>query len=344
MTTDSWHGSLEPDLDYMLPERPDPEFRESASIWLYDDEGEFGFPRIGIEAKGSTWENHGFQMNYVSRDGRAIVDGGPGTSHSPFDSTGKPSILGTNGLVFQCIEPFRKWRVTYEGQPVDTTSEAMIGKTMDPSRRTGLKLDVELTMAAPGWVQDLRPEKLVGLTPQQYTDAGLMGYGWRVEQLFRAEGEVTIDGQSRSFRGTGNRIHRQSERPLDAFRGHSWQAALFPDGRGFAFCTYPPREDGTTYNDAYLYQDGKVYAAVVKGKPPFLRNLTPRGDDLSFELESELGTTRIEGTSEFNVFHLLVPEMPGFHLHQGGAKYVWDGQTAYGQVERSDRFENVTGG
>ena len=336
MTDVDWSNGLDPELDYMLTERPGPEFRESASIWLYDDNGEFAFPRIGIEAKGDTWDNHGFQMNFVTRDGRALIDGGPGTSHSPIGADGRASILGTSGLVFECVVPFQKWRVTYEGQAIDTTSQALIDKTMDPSRRSPLKLDVTLTMAAPGWTQDLRPEKLAGLTPEELTDAGLMGYGWRVEQAFRAEGELTVDGETRSFRGTGNRIHRQSERPLDAFRGHLWQQALFPDGRGFAFCTYPPREDGSTYNDGYIYQDGKMYPAVVKGTPAFLRSLVASGEDVSLELESELGTTRILGVSQFNVFHLNVPEMPGFSLNQGGAKYVWDGQTAYGQVERSD--------
>ena len=344
MADDDWNGGLETEIDYMLPGKPeDPEMRESASIWLYDDAGEFGFPRIGIEAKGSTWENHGFQFNYVDREGRAIVDGGPADTHSPIGADGKPSILGTGGLVFECVDPFRKWRVTYEGRGVDTTPEAMIAQTVDRERRTAVKLDVEITMAAPGWTQDRRPEKLVGMTEAERIDAGLMGYGWRVEQVFRAEGEVTIDGHTRSFRGTGDRIHRQSVRPLGAFRGHCWQSALFPDGRAFALCTYPPREDGTTYNDAYIYQDGKMYPAVARGAP-FLKRLTARGEDVSVELESELGITRIEGVGEFNVFHLNVPEMPGFTLNQGGAIYSWDGQTASGMVERSDWANKLTDG
>ncbi|MDG2002455.1 MAG: hypothetical protein P8J20_03900 [Novosphingobium sp.] len=342
MVSDDWNGDLEPEIDYMLAKKPeDPEMRESASFWIYEENGDFAFPRIGIEAKGSTWENHGYQINYVDREGRALVDGGEGTTHSPIGSDGKPSILGTGGLAFECIEPFRTWRVRYDCQAVDTTPEAMIAQSVDREIRAPLKLDAEITMAAPAWAQDLRPEKLVGLTEEQRIDAGLMGYGWRVEQVFRAEGEVTIDGKTRAFRGSGNRIHRQSVRPLDAFRGHCWQAALFPDGRAFAICVYPPREDGTTHNDAYIYQDGKMYSAVARDVP-YLRKLMPRGEDASFELESELGITRIEGVSEFNVFHLGLAEMPGFALHQGGARYVWDGQTAFGQLERSD-WENKLG-
>ena len=337
MVSDSWSGDLEREIDYMLAEKPDdPEMRESASFWIYEENGEFAFPRIGIEAKGSEWANHGYQINYVDREGRALVDGGAGATHSPIGTNGKPTILGTGGLIFECIEPFQKWRVQYDGRGVDTTPEAMIAQTVDRDRRAEMKLDVELTMVAPAWAQDLRPEKLTGLTKEQRIDAGLMGYGWRVEQAIRAEGDVTVDGRTRSFRGTGNRIHRQSVRPLDAFRGHCWQAAVFPDGRAFAICVYPPREDGTTYNDAYIYQDGKMYSAVAR-KVPFLTQLVARGEDVSFELESELGISSIKGVSDFNAFHLGVAEMPDFALHQGGARYEWDGQMAFGQLERSDR-------
>jgi hypothetical protein len=343
MVNDCWPTALEPEIDYMLVEKPqDPEMRESASIWLYEENGDFAFPRVGIEAQGKSWENHGYQINYVDREARALVDGGAGVTHSPFGADGKSSILGTGPLVFECLDPFRKWRVAYDGSGVDTTSQALVAQAVDRDRRAAFKLEVELTMAAPAWSQDLRPEKLVGLTETQRIDAGLMGYGWRVEQAFRAEGEVTIDGRTRSFRGTGNRVHRQSVRPLAAFRGHCWQAALFPDGRAFAICVYPPREDGTTHNDAYIYQDGKMYPATARGAP-FLTKLMARGEDCSFEMESELGITRVEGISEFNVYQLGVAEMPGFALHQGGAKYVWDGQTAYGQLERSDWANKLAG-
>ena len=341
MTNDAWYGGLEPENDYMLRERPvDPEMRESASIWLYEENGDFGFPRIGIEAIGSQWDSHGFQVNFVNREGRAILGGGAGPTHSPIGPDGKASILGTGGLIFQCIEPFRKWRVSYEGSGTDTTPEAMISQSVDQGCKAELKLDVELTMAMPGWTQDLRPEKLVNMSEGERIDAGLMGYGWRVEHAFRAEGELTVDGRTRAFRGSGNRIHRQSVRPMGAFRGHCWQAALFPDGRAFALCVYPPREDGTTHNDAIIYQNGKMYPAVAKGVP-FMKQLLPRGEDVSFELESELGITRIAGVSEFNVFRQGMTEMPGFILHQGGARYTWDGQTTFGQVERSNYADTL---
>ena len=339
-----WTGGLEPEIDgQMFSERPsDPEMRESASIWLYEESGAFAIPRVGIEGVSAVWENHRYDANFAFDDGRALLESvTDAKSHSPFDADGKPTILGSGGLAFHCLEPFRRWRVVYEGNPIDTTTADIIAQTVDPDKRTSLRYEVELTNVAPGWVHDNRPEKLAAMSEDERVAAGLMGFGWRVEHTFRAEGEVTVDGQSRAFKAVGNRIRRQSVRPLGAFRGHCWQAAVFPDGRAFGLCTYPPLENGYVFNDAYIYQDGRMYKAKAT-KVPWLERLMVRGDDVSLELESELGTTRISGSSDLNTFRLGIAEMPGFTLQQGGAKYSWDGQTAYGMLERSSWEDQIS--
>jgi hypothetical protein len=335
-----WAGGLEPGLDAaMLPGKPDdPEMRESASVWVFEENGEFAFPRVGIEAVGGVWENHRYDGNFAFRDGRVLRVSKRGPT-LPSDS----GVLGAGGLAFECIEPFRKWRVRFDDEVYDSSIEEQIAGRFrvfadaepDPALlRTRLKFDVELEMAAPGWTQDLRPEKLASMTEAERIDAGLMGFGWRVEQVWRGEGELTIDGQSRAFRAVGNRIHRQSVRPMGAFRGHCWQAAVLPDGRAFGYCAYPPRDDGSTYNEGYIWQDGRMYQARAT-KIPFLRNIMPNGDDVSLELESELGTTRIAGVSALATFHIGNPGVNGMNNNQGGALYTWDGQSAYGMIERS---------
>ena len=123
-----------------------------------------------------------------------------------------------------------------------------------------------------------------------------MGFGWRIEHLFRGQGVLKLDGETREFKAMGSRIHRQSVRPMGEFRGHCWQSAVFPDGRAFGYIAYPPRADGSTFNEGYVYQDGKMYPARAT-KIPFLRNIMPQGDDVSLELESELGVTRIDGVT-----------------------------------------------
>ena len=70
-----WHGCLEPDLDASLIEgKPaDPEMRESASIWLFEENGAFAFPRLGIEAVGAQWERHRYDGNFVFPGGADLL-------------------------------------------------------------------------------------------------------------------------------------------------------------------------------------------------------------------------------------------------------------------------------
>jgi hypothetical protein len=336
MTEEEWRGGLAEHYDYMLTEKPeDPNMRESASFWIYEENGEFAFPRNGIEAIGSNWAHHRYDCNFAFADGRMMYDGvGDANSHSPIGADGRATILGSGGFKMECIEPYRRWRVTYEGNPILSTSAENAAGKMDPNNRIPVSYEVECTMVTPCWVQDNTPEKLVGLSEREMDDARSMGLGYRMEHQFRGEGRLTVDGDTRSFTCVGNRIHRQSVRPLEGFRGHVWQAAVFPDGRAFGYIAYPPAEDGSTYNEGYVYIDGRMYDAVAT-KLPWLDELIPQGEDMSLELEYDGKRVSISGVGGLNSYKSGLAEMPGFALNQGGAKYTWDGQTAWGMVERS---------
>lgn len=344
MDDESWRGGLAPHYDYMLAEKPeDPNMRESASVWVFEENGEFAFPRNGIEAIGANWGNHRCDVNFATADGRVLYDVQmDAVSHSPIGPEGKPTILGSGGLAFECVEPYRRWRVRYEGNPIDTTAAEMVAGTVDTARRTSLRYEIDVTMVTPAWVQDNTPEALARMTERERTDAGLMGFGYRMEHQFRATGTLWLDGKERAFNAVGNRIHRQSVRPLDAFRGHCWQAAVFPDGRAFGYIAYPPAEDGSTYNEGYIYQDGKWYPAVAT-KVPWLADMSD-GQDTSLELESELGRTSIQGVGCLNTYKIgKEGELAGFALNQGGTRYTWGDQTAYGMIERSTWLNKVSG-
>jgi hypothetical protein len=162
-----------------------------------------------------------------------------------------------------------------------------------------------------------------------------MGLGYRIEHHFRASGVLTIDGVERKFKAAGTRVHRQSIRRLEGFAGHCWLSAVFPDGRAFGCLVYPPFPDGTErYNDAVIYQAGRLIPARVVAAP-FLRRVVFAGDDVSIELRSELGSTRIAGVTALSTFRIGNPDIGGLNLQQGGALFTWDGQSAYGMVERS---------
>jgi hypothetical protein len=65
-------GGLDVSRENVFARRPDnPEMRDSVSMWISDDRGELGLPRIGIEAVASDWETHLLQLNVGFPDGRS---------------------------------------------------------------------------------------------------------------------------------------------------------------------------------------------------------------------------------------------------------------------------------
>lgn len=165
-----------------------------------------------------------------------------------------------------------------------------------------------------------------------------MGFGWRIEHLFRAQGQLQLDGSTRTFDAVGSRIKRQSVRTLSTFRGHCRQSAVFPDGRAFGFIAYPPMGDETEfYNIGYVYANGRMYPAQAV-KIPWLRSIVEEGEDVSLELKCELGIIQIKGSTTLSTFRVGNEDMGGgYNLQQGGVLYSWDGLSAYGMIERSAR-------
>jgi hypothetical protein len=334
-TNEPMASGLSPEHELVFASRPeDLEMRESISVWLFEENGEFAFPRFGIEAEASAWDNRRVQGNFAFADGRILNGAGVGAAHSPFGPDGRPTILGAGPLSFRCVTPFRKWVTSWDGMVIDGNVDRQIAGTLDRDHRVPVKFEAELTMAAPCWVHDNAPDRVARMSQADRVAAESMGIGWRLEQLFRGEGTFTLDGITRDFRAVGSRIKRQSVRPLAGFRGHCWQSAIFPDGRAFGYIAYPPREDGSAYNEGYVCQDGRMYPAVAT-RIPWLRRIIGQGDDASLELESELGITRIDGVTALSTFRIGNPDMGGIDLQQGGVRYTWDGQSAYGMIERS---------
>ncbi len=334
-------GGLAATRDHVFAERPDnPEMRDSVSMWISDDQGALGLPRVGIEAVASDWDTHGLQVNVAFPDGRVYRLRESGPSHSPLDDQGRPTILGAGPLAFQCVEPFRTWTVAFRGTAVASSTGALIAGQAD-GPPVELEFHVEGTMAAPPWIQgSLIPE--AGERLASSVEGGLMG-GARYEQLFRARGTLRVGAEEHTFTGSGLRIRRQGVRDLGGFWGHCWQSALFPSGRAFGYIAYPPRPDGApTFNEGYLFTgDGPLIPARVV-EAPWLAKLQPSGEDVSVVFESELGRTRIEGETVVSTFDTFKPEMPDFPvLYQGGIRYRWDGEETYGMLERSSLRDKI---
>ncbi|HSA50358.1 MAG TPA: hypothetical protein VLH10_09645 [Yinghuangia sp.] len=336
-------GGLPAERESVFAEAPDnPEMRDSVSMWIFDDRGEIALPRVGVEGYAAEWDAHIYQLNLVFPDGRVYRSRDRGTTLPALDANGRPRILGTGPLAFQCVEPFTTWTATFKGDVVRTTQQDLIAGRQD-GPRVPLEFHVEATCAVPPWIQgSLFPD--AGDKLASDIEKGLMG-GPRYEQLVRVTGTVRVDGEEHTFTGSALRIRRQGVRDLDGFWGHCWQSGLFPSGRGFGYITYPPRPDGKpTFNEGFLYTgDGPLIPARVV-EAPWLRRLEPKGEDASVVFESkELGITRIEGETLLATHDTVVrPEMPNFPvLFQGAVRYRWDGEETIGMLERSTPRDQI---
>src|SRR5436309_10210952 len=180
-------GGMDPSSDDFLAERPDdPEFRESASFWISDDEGALGLPRIGIEAVASEWDKRGLQLNLGFADGRALIVRDLGEGRSPVDDDGVCRTFAAGALVFRHVEPFKTLTLSYEGPALDTTFDAMVAG--DPGdRQAQIDVEVELTCALPPWVSGTLTEDAAELFNEGLAGAFISP---RYEQLCTARGTV----------------------------------------------------------------------------------------------------------------------------------------------------------
>lgn len=326
-------GGLDASRDYFLSERPaDPDFRESASFWVFDDKGQIGLPRVGIEAVAGSWDRRGLQVNLGFPDGRAVIVREAGPGRSPVDEDGVCRTFGAGGLEFRCVEPFKTLTMVYDGTALDTTAAALAkGGLGGP--KVPLQVDVELTCAVPPWVSGTLSDDAAELFTAGFAGAFISP---RYEQLCTARASVRLGSETWKFEGSALRIHRQGPRDVGGFWGHCWPSALFPSGRGFGALAFPERPDGEpTYNEGFVFDGDRLIPATLVSAP-WLRRLQPNGEEVSLTLRTADGDIRIEGET------ILSACMPGGSHHefapalqQAGVRYRWGGEEAFGMMERS---------
>jgi hypothetical protein len=326
-------SGMDASADHFLAQQPDdPQFRESASVWISDDRGEIGLPRVGIEAVAEAWDKRGLQVNLGFPDGRAVIVREGGEGSSPVDADGVCRTFTAGGLEFHHTEPFKALTVSYHGTAIDTTAEALARNDLD-APRINVDIEVHLTCAAPPWVPGTLNEAAAEVFHQGFAGAFISP---RYEQLCTTQGTVRAGDDEWSFTGTGLRIHRQGPRDTGGFWGHCWPSALFPSGRGFGGLAFPERPDGEpTYNEAYVFDGERMIPATLVDLP-WLPRLQPFGEKVPVTLRTADGDIHIEG--ETILSSCLAG---GTHsefapaLQQCGVRYTWDGEVSYGMMERS---------
>src|SRR2546421_203181 len=211
-------GGLGDEREYVFPTQPDdPEMRESVNAWIWGSGTDVGMPRIGIEAVGDQWETHDIQLNISFADGRVLHHFLPGNVHDPRGQDAKPRILGAGPLSFELIEPFRHWKMRYDGLAVEgTVQDEINGNRAQGEPTVPVEIEVDIVSAVPPWENGaLLPEAKRVLDEQD--EGALMG-GPRFEQLSRATGTLRVGDREHRIDGGALRIRRQGIRRLGTFR------------------------------------------------------------------------------------------------------------------------------
>jgi hypothetical protein len=340
-------GGTDPSLDGVLATAPEnPLCREGENVWVFDDQGRFTLPRVAVEAISGVWMDRGLQGNVGFPGGRVLNDAGAAKGHDHAGVDGTPRVFGAGPLRLECIEPFRHWKIAWHGPMRDTSVDEQLGGRIS-DRFIDVDFDIDATMVVPPWFQGTMSTEAAAVL-QNSVERRFMGNdGTRHEQLFRCTGTFRAGVSAPiEFTGTGLRIHRIGVRDVSDFWGHNWQTAVFPSGRAFAIMTFPPRPDGSpSYAEAFVYDDAKMHPAKII-EVQWLTKIVPDGGDVSVVVETKAhGQIRIGGLTHGSTYsvqgqsihldwsHEVAPNACTFS--QGGARYEWDGEKAYGMVERS---------
>ena len=327
-------GGLDPGFEFFQPAAPEnPGMRDSATLWIMDQSGEVALPRVTFDAIGDDWANPCVQLNFAHRDGRTARIWGKGTGFGGAGPASAHAVRGAGPLRFECLEPFRRWAMHFDGEAALSTSEAQRLGQPD-GEPVPLSFTIEAEMAAPPWLMGGMTEEAA--RGMKAGDAGALMGGVRYEQLCRVRGELCFDGETRSIAGTGMRVRRQGVRDMGAALGHCQHSALFPSGRAFGAIVMAPGPEGPeVFNEGcVLLPDGRKVAARVTSAP-WMTRLRGQGDDASLVLATELGEIRIAGEVLLSLFDHHHFEMADTSvLHQGTARYVWDGEETIGLIER----------
>jgi hypothetical protein len=333
-------GGLDPELEYFLPARPqNPEMRDSSTLWIMDDSGALGLPRVTFDAIGSHWDRPWVQLNMVLGDGRTyrVWDKAPGaTANGP---EGKPSIRGAGPLVFRCLEPFRRWTMAFDGPAEQsTTALRMAGHAGGETADVAFRFEAE--MAEPPWMMGgMTAEAANAMTS---TGGQLMG-GLRYEQLCRVTGWVRVAGEEHRVAGAGMRVRRRGVRNMGGAPGHCQHSALFPSGRAFGGNAFWPAADGSqSFNEAFVVTaDGERLPGRL-AEAPWMTRLEGPGDDIPLVFETPAGKIRVEGRTLLKTFDHHHFEMADTSvLEQGVARYTWDGEETIGLFERCTLRERI---
>jgi hypothetical protein len=246
---------------------------------------------------------------------------------------------GSN-LHFHCVEPFRRWRVRYDGRvELNRAADLMRGPAR-AARRVRADIDLDIVSLTPAWIAGHGSG-----TAERQMQAQQWGSS-HYDQLFRFSGQLRYAGRTWTLGGTGFRDHTVGPRNFAPFGGHVLMSAYFPSGRAAGINTHRTTARDVTMAAGYtISKDGQIHHGTVRSAS-WLKQVGPPGEPLRFEIETQEGIVTIEGETRRNVWLTLqVPNGIAYgadltnpdriNVCEAHSRLTWDGEEGFGIVERS---------
>ena len=336
-------GGLSEELEHVFAAQPDdPEMRESVNAWIWDDGVEFGLPRIGIEAVADQWDTHDVQVNVAFADGRVYQLFAPGPIHDPFGGRRTARVLGAGPLSFEVVEPYGLLRMRFQGE-----ASGQLGRRPDRRRlprpgRSGADRDRGRPPPGRTAVDERRAAR--GRQARPRHPGGGRPHGPPLALRAAVPRHGAAAGRRRDLR---DRRRRQPHPPTEhpprrpssaATPGRpACSRAAAPSG------TSPTRRATTARTPTTRATSSRATVPLVPARvveAPWLRTLTPKGEDVSCVLETEDGrTVTITGETAVSTFMVMPPDVgaAGCSCSRPSPATPGTARRANGMLERSTR-------
>lgn len=247
----------------------------------------------------------------------------------------------TGNLRVACLEPLRRWRLTFDGAGEVTNLESMTAGPAGAGPARAFGFEVELEAAAPVW--DL------------HTALGIDGLAWASAhhtQGFRAAGWLRSAGHRWSLDGVAHRDHSSGPRDVGGLGGLHFFFVVFPGAGRVVNGLVNWRRDGRVDHRTYAVQEAGLcetgtevrvtgLESFVSHKPRHLSMTLGRADGSVYAMDAEwlhgYTLTLLEPNENINGVDLSSQDDP-LIITQGTVRVVApDGEVGYGVVERDYR-------
>ena len=326
---------LDPRDEYTHPPEPVGNYNESMYFNAFD-------PAVGIGA----WVRIGNRPNEGHAEMSCCVylpDGRVGFMFSRPAITGNEAMAAA-GMRFEVLEPFKRHRVTYEGElllmddPLAMADPSSAFKRY-PKRPASISLEFE-------GVSPMHGGEIVGMDGQAIVlDPEHSVYRGHTEQNMAVEGHITVDGTVYPFKGgTGYRDKSWGPRHWHSFFWYKWLPVTFSRDFGILLSIKGRPEGGPNRVSGNVLRNG-AYEAVIDGRIETQYDAAWIPQGLTAWVTTAQGTYVMKGRVRTTVplRHRKVGATDWrtyTRITEGLTEYTCEGQTALGMAEYCDVMED----